>query len=158
MRLSRRDFLKVAGITAAGIAIPSEETLRRFWPGWSPAAAAAPPAIDILGPAFNFSSLLPYDTVFVLTDRATGRGEFAWWTGDRLVRRIGAPYGRIEPGFSPSPDGSSRASGFPVIDAGWVPAPMPHEATASEVGDKMESVVVGAMTPVPTAWGGRLLP
>ena len=36
--MNRRDFLKnIAGVTAAGIVLPDEEVVRRFWRGWSPA-------------------------------------------------------------------------------------------------------------------------
>ena len=34
--MNRRDFLRgIAGVTAAGIVLPSEEIVRRFWRGWS---------------------------------------------------------------------------------------------------------------------------
>lgn len=118
--MNRRNFLKgIAGISAAGILLPGEEQVKRFWRGWSPDALSATAPQLTIGDydlASPYAHLDKGETVFVLDDRATGRGQFAIWTGDRFVPQIPAITGKLTP-FPESPRSSLQlhqpGGGFP---------------------------------------------
>jgi hypothetical protein len=110
--MNRRAFLKsVAGMTAAGVVLPGDEVVRRFWRGWSPRAEAAP---GLRKTTFNWDGSVfetgrfdasmppmekrPYAIVLdgvedpILDIPACnlvriGDG-VAWWTGKHLVRNV----------------------------------------------------------------------
>ena len=95
--MNRRGFLKsIAGVTAAGLVLPGEEVVRRFWRGWSPQAQAADwHATDVFLPETSVFPLHKGDRIglnFVPTYNLVRiDDEVAFWTGDRLIRNV-VPY------------------------------------------------------------------
>lgn len=88
--MNRRDVLRgIAGVTAAGIVLPGEEVVRRFWRGWSPAEASGRNVVvldgmdyPITGPEWEVRYLPPrvvYSDYVFYYPQLFGDGTLVYW-------------------------------------------------------------------------------